>query len=82
MKIKWKNIYYPVGNWVDKNGNVFKKAGNFRAKYKNNEILVVHTKIESKGGHGEGIISGFQPTFFDSETLKQIHIYKDEYIEI
>lgn len=75
MKIKWKNVYYPMGEWVNEQGEkVEGPKGNFRARVGDKVILVIMHAVHTPPGHGESSMTGNQPCYLDQITLEPIDI--------
>lgn len=73
MKIQWKFIYYPLGEWISEDGSIVPSMdSNFRAIYNGKEILVIYASANSGVSHGESNINSAIPVFIDADTLEQI----------
>ena len=76
-KLKWKRVYFPIGEWVDEIGDVINVIDyNFRAFYGGVEILVLMIDKSC-----EGITCGV-PHYFNSSTLGEIKLSNNDYIEV
>lgn len=71
-KIKWKEIYYPIGEWIDVFERKVEIEGNFKCIINGIDAICIMNKITTPLGHGESSISSFIPKFYDYETLKEI----------
>ncbi|HAS1181951.1 hypothetical protein [Enterobacter cloacae] len=72
MKVKWRDIYWPVGEWVNEDGDIVEIAGNFRAISGEDDILVIMNNQTSRGGHGDPPITSPTPSFIHAETLESL----------
>lgn len=81
MKVKWRSVYWPVGEWVDENGEVVDITRGFKAINNSAEILVVMSNKTSPSGHGEPSITAPVPLYIHAETLELLPLPTD-FIEI
>ncbi|MCU2432377.1 hypothetical protein [Enterobacter kobei] len=72
MKVKWRSVYWPIGEWVNEEGDVVEITKNFRAKSDDGEILVVMNNETSGGGHGDPAITSPTPSFIHADTLDSL----------
>lgn len=82
MDVKWQFFYWPLGNWVDPEGNAVAVEMPFRAKHCDRVLLVTPSGISGGGGHGEPSMSGVEPKYFDSETLKPFDLPDGDFITV
>lgn len=81
MRVKWRSIYFPIGEWVNDAGDVVDIVSSFRAKYGDKDILVVMQESMSPAGHGEPSMTAITPTFIDEKILDSLPATND-YIKI
>lgn len=82
MKIKWKSIYYPLGEWNDEECNEVKiEANNFKAVLKNRDIIVLMVEEEGGGGHGDPRFKGKAPKYIYADTLEDTDIKYGDFID-
>lgn len=74
MRIKWQNIYYPLGEWINDSGDVVKIDGGFRADHGNINIIVMMHAATCGGGHGELSITSNIPSFINEDNLDVLSI--------
>lgn len=68
MKIKWKSVYWPLGEWQNEAGDKVEITGNFKAKYEGKDIIVNMVSQTSQAGHGDPAITASIPSFLDIDT--------------
>lgn len=81
MKITWKSIYYPIGQWQDESGNEVLKSGNFKCKKDGVNLLCIMKDCKSDAGHGESAIISKVPSFINADTLKYVAIENGSFVE-
>lgn len=81
VKIKWKSIYYPLGEWVYENGYKCDIKGNFRCKVDGVKCIVVMKSVTTPSGHGEPSMTSDQPTAIREDTLEVVDI-KDKFVDV
>lgn len=81
MKVKWKNVYYPFGEWLNEAGEEVDISKGFRAGFGGVNLIVMMTPATSSPGHGEPSMTANRPSFIDEDALEFITI-GDEYITI
>lgn len=81
MKIRWRNVYYPLGEWLDENGEQVEVTTGFRALFDSIKIIVMMGNASSAPGHGEPSITAMRPSFINEENLERIDI-GDKFITI
>lgn len=82
MKITWKSVYFPIGEWQNGKGTEIKIQGNFRCTHQGTNLLCIMYSVTSRGGHGEGSITDDIPAFVDAETLKPYQVKDGDFVEI
>lgn len=84
MKVKWKSIYYPIGELVDcETGKKCELSAEIRRDYcsiDGRKVIFAFINQASQSGHGEPSISANTPAYFYADTLEQAPI--DSVVEI
>ena len=80
MKIRWKNVYFPIGEWIDESGVTAKITGNFKCKYQGRDLICTMSQARCDGGHGEPSITANVPSFIDAETLGPVDV--DGFVDV
>lgn len=80
MKIKWLNVYFPIGEWIDERGVTAKIDGNFKCKYQGRDLICAMSPATCGAGHGESAITANVPSFIDAETLEPVEV--DGFVEV
>ncbi|MCW2477756.1 hypothetical protein [Candidatus Symbiopectobacterium sp. NZEC135] len=81
MKVKWRSVYWPLGEWVNDSGDVVDITTNFKGHIAGKSILVIMNNSMSSPGHGEPSITAATPSYIDGESLDSLPEPLD-YIEI
>ena len=82
VRVKWKPIWYPVGEWVDEFGKKVVITNNFRFNYNNIPHICIFVMVESGGGHGEGSAVGKVPKYFREDTLQESYNPADIFVDV
>ena len=84
MKVKWKDIWYPTGQWMDDKDVVVQLEGNFFCKHEITGAMLICVMIPTKGptGHGEAPHTAERPHFIQVEGLQNYEVPKGDWIEI
>lgn len=69
MKIRWVNVYYPFGEWLDEAGQEVTVPDGFRATLGDTNLIVMMSEASSPGGHGEPSMKAKRPQFIDEDNL-------------
>ncbi len=80
MKIKWKNVYFPIGEWVDENGVKTQVDLNFRCKHEGRDLICTMIPARCGAGHGEPAMTANVPSFIDAETLAPVEV--DGFVDV
>ncbi len=71
MRIRWKNIYWPAGQWIDENGvRVQPSQENFYATHEGRKIIVHRVPQTSPPSHGEASMTDTVPFYLYADTLE------------
>jgi hypothetical protein len=71
MRIRWKSIYWPYGEWKQEDGTtVPNMPANFRAVYNDRVIIVTSVNQTSPPGHGEGSVTSAVPFYIYEDTME------------
>jgi len=73
-KIRWKNVYHPLGKWVDEAGRKVETPAAFRCRYGDRVLICMMVPVVSPPGHGEPSVEGSIPYFIDDETLVDVKL--------
>lgn len=79
MKIKWHDVYWPIGEWRNEKGDRVDLEGNFRCFIGDRAAICTLQNETCGGGHGEPAITAGTPKFMDAITLEAIE--HDGYVE-
>lgn len=74
MKIRWVNVYYPFGEWLDEAGQEVTVPDGFRATLGDTNLIVMMSEAVTSGGHGEPSMTAKRPEFIDEDNLKFVTI--------
>lgn len=74
MKIRWVNVYYPLGEWKNELGEVVAVPDGFRATFNDKNLIVIMRNSTSPGGHGEPSITAKRPEFIDEDNLEFLKV--------
>ncbi|HFT8655595.1 TPA: hypothetical protein ACGSTA_001154 [Enterobacter cloacae] len=74
MKIRWVNVYYPLGEWKNESGEVVAVPDGFRATLNDKNLIVIMRNSTSSGGHGEPSIMAKRPEFIDEDNLEFVKV--------
>lgn len=80
MDVKWEFSYYPIGGWIDPEGNSVRLSMPFRAKHRDTVLLVTPKGIHSAAGHGEPAMDGTEPQYFINDTLEPFELPQGDFI--
>lgn len=81
-RVKWKSVYYPIGEWVDEFGKKVVITDNFRFTYNNTPHICIFVEVESGGGHGESSVAGKVPKYFREDNLQQSYNPSDIFVDV
>ncbi|OAT32004.1 hypothetical protein M975_1896 [Buttiauxella brennerae ATCC 51605] len=82
MKVKWKDVYFPFGDWINDAGDVVDITNGFRAEFGGIRLIVMMTPNTSAPGHGEPSMTANRPSFIDEDALEYCTTVNGNFITI